>query len=34
MGRIHKHTETDNLVLCIVLIKLKHNMAIIAVKDK
>jgi len=31
---VRRHAETDNLVLCTVLIKLRHSMAAMAVKDK
>ena len=29
-----RHTETNNLVLCTVLVKLRRSMAVVAVDDK
>ena len=29
-----RHIETNNLVLCIVLVKLRRSMAVVAVNDK
>ena len=34
MGGIWRHIKTNNLVLCIVLVKLRHSIAAMAVKDK
>ena len=34
MGRIRRYIETDNLVLYIVLVKLRRSVATVAVKDK
>jgi len=31
---MRRHTETNNLILCIVLVKLRRSMATVAVKDK
>ena len=31
---MRRHIETDNLILCTVLVKLRRSMATIAVKDK
>ena len=31
---MRRHAETNNLVLCIVLVKLRRSMAAVAVKDE
>jgi hypothetical protein len=34
MGRMRRHIETNNFVLCIVLVKFRRSVAAVAVKDK
>ena len=34
MGGVRRHAETNNLVLCTVLVKLRRSMAAVAVKDE